>query len=215
MATAKCAVQAPPQTQEEGAEGWPPDVSPQEAAAWGSLADPWALLNAPATAIREAAQATGRGYPQEEVEDLLRLLEGLREMYRVAGSGDLFTKEGVYRNDAVGEEAGQRKARAEETVDDLMRGYFVDHRMGYFAVPSGFVLLWWPLSQAVNPSVIVRLWEPLWWLLKTGLENANPSTVYTCAYCGRIGPAKQHNRTFCGATCRVKAWREKTGNPRG
>jgi hypothetical protein len=152
------------------------------------------------------AVARRRGCHEAQLAGLRDLLTALRELYAMAAAGDL---EDIPRDEAV----TRRFELAESRVRGVVGRFFYAFVPGYIVRCGRLVPVWVPVpgwnvrDEAVAlPSVFVALGEPLSRLLQ-GLVAASRSTVFVCEACGKMGRARQHNKRFCGDTCRQRAYR--------
>lgn len=211
-----------------------PDSRQHTPAAWASLQDPWALLNASRETILEAVAATeqaglgraeniGQPYPPGQVGDLLETLEAFREMFSLSAEGWVFGPKRRAPEEWTDDEfsrwaaGNERYRRAQKTVWQML-----DRHLPGAAIRTkgiwGIFLHWREVCTTGSPNLFVELWAPLIDLgHKLGLAAVYP--VFVCEWCGKIGPAKQKNKRFCGPTCRSRAFRaagrpEKEKTPR-
>lgn len=206
-------------------------------AALAPYQDPWRLLNATAGEIRGVIDdlfpggqpgnlgsvregADGKSHPQtaaEQAEELIALLEALREMFAMAARGELFTPDGKVRS----EEATERFLEAEEKAGAVLQGYYGRYRPGFEATPRGIVQTFYPTAdsqwfwykdEGELDSLADYLNKPLGNLF-AALAFATPRTVFVCENCGRIGPAERTRKRFCDTACRTAAHRKRRKQP--
>lgn len=159
---------------------------------------PWALLNTSTEEIRETAAKDVEAelpWGAVEIEELTQLVGALRELYILTAQGRQVNEE-------------ERFQRARRTVFQILRRHWTSYSPDVRHVGDKTVVA---MTATVDGSIrgLLGSLEVLIRDLLNGLDGANPSTVYVCEYCGRIGPAKQRNKRFCGATCKQAVYRKK------
>lgn len=206
-------------------------------AALAPYQDPWRLLNATAEEIRGVIDdlfpggqpgnlgsvredADGKPHAQtaaEQAEELIALLEALREMFTMAARGELFTPDGEVRS----EEVTERFLAAEERAGLVLQRYYGQYRPGFVATPQGIAQTFYPTAdsqwvwwkdEGELDSLADYLNKPLRKLF-AALASATPRTVLVCENCGRLGPAERTRKRFCDAACRTAAYRKRRKPP--
>jgi hypothetical protein len=221
-----CTVEREGQTIPEAGRAQAAAAARQREAAWASLQDPWALLNASSETILAAAASTEQpalsAYPPGQVGDLLDMLEALRQLY-AWGAGGAFFDAGGLRLDKEGRGNLGNFWVVEGHLGEILQRYYGAFRMAFGVSPKGYRRAWrrvvgWAgavteeeLARTLAPNVFVALETPLDWLLSY-LEYVTPSTVCVCENCGRIGPAHRADKRYCGVRCRKLASRKRLGS---
>jgi|LSQX01.2.fsa_nt_gb hypothetical protein len=173
--------------------------------------DPWRLLNAKPEEVRLAVAATGRRYPPRQVEAVLEVLKGLREMFILSASREVFGPERDHLelwNDqkwAAAGEAGERYMAAQQVVSRLVER----HLPGAVSETKGLwgVHLHAP-GKVEGPNLFADLLRPLRNLGHT-LVLGPGVLVFQCVVCGDIGPALRRSKRYCSAVHRSKAAKKR------
>ena len=159
------------------------------------FSDPWALLNASTEDIKEVGQV----FPREQVGDLVGLIRGFRRLYVLLACGVGQAGDAGQANEDL-----QRFDEEQKRVGDLLAEHGIGWRLEFRPGPKGATPGWAPTETS---EVLFEALRDHFLALVRGLERANPSKVYICEVCGKIGRSRQRNRRFCGGTCRSRAYR--------
>ena len=170
--------------------------------------DPWTLLNATADDLR----AIGDEPDPKQMADLMELLDALREAYTIRASGAA---------DAMPEKTDGLAALTAEVEKSqrlsaaLQICMLIGSKYGLFGINGrplepGESILFHGSPKIVEAPGATSLFDalrPALVSLMKGMATATASTVFVCERCDKIGPAKQQNKRFCGAACRMRAHR--------
>lgn len=180
--------------------------------------DHWALLNASSEEIRHRTE----GYPAEEVEDLVSLLDAFLQLYLFAAWGwaRRFGEAPLYEVDEKTLLRTERPLTGKEKqlAQNATFGKWADLVTGLLG-KYGFLPELCLQRGKVGPELELRAKDPVGKLfpvlegrisrLLTDLLEANESTVFVCENCGRIGPAERSDKRYCSNVCRAQASRRR------
>jgi len=176
--------------------------------------DPWRLLNASEADLRGALD----GCPEEGVQDLLRVMALFRSLYTMAARG--WPPEAAQLGSCPDEETELLYLATLEESDPEAIDWYRDQSL-LFALWQKYTLtpVWKLLRGAKGVELTLvagtatglpfNLLEKPIRLALTNLVGANPSRVYVCENCGKIGPAERSRKRFCNTTCRTAAYNKR------
>ena len=169
--------------------------------------DPWGLLNATADDLH----SIGDEPDPDQLADLAELLDALREVYRIQASG------ASMRQIADGLAAlTDEVEKSQRLIAALQICTLIGSKYGLMSIDGTPLEPGQSFSLLGNSRLVVEAPDATWLFealrpalvsLMKGMATATASTVFVCEHCQKIGPAKQQNKRFCGAACRMRAHR--------
>ena len=172
--------------------------------------DPWGLLNATADDLH----SIGDEPDPDQLADLAELLDALRAVYIIRASGATDAMPG--KTDGLAAHTTAVIEKSQRLIAALQICTLIGSKYGLMSIDGTPLEPGQSFSLLGNSRLVVEAPDATWLFealrpalvsLMKGMATATASTVFVCEHCQKIGPAKQHNKRFCGAACRMRAHR--------